>query len=85
MAQITKEGASEIAQRHDGGKELEVFGITDTLPSNCNIYNPAKDCWFILCSYEHPEGEPGLHGSRLICVSKSTGRIVYDGSAHDEG
>jgi hypothetical protein len=59
------------------------FRITDTLPDNCAVYNPPTNCWFILFS-ENPF-PMRLQSSRLVAISKSTGEIVCDGSANDEG
>ena len=83
MTQITKEDALKIAQRHNDGKELNAQQITDTLPSNCGIYNVPKNCWYVFSSYEHSRHM--LCSSRLICICRLTGKIMYDGSAHDEG
>lgn len=81
---IAKRKALEIAKKHNNEpRELKVYKITDTLPDNPVIeYSGFKNCWYILCAYEKPLG---LHSSRLICVSKATGKILFDGSAGDEG
>jgi hypothetical protein len=47
------------------------------------IYNRARDCWFVLSSEE--EIIIRLRSSRFVAISKSTGEIVYDGDANDEG
>jgi hypothetical protein len=62
---------------------VDVFTITDTLPGNCVVYNPPTNCWFILF-LENPL-RMRLQSSQVVAISKSTGEIVYDGSANDEG
>ncbi len=84
MNTITKEQALDISKKHifDG---LEAFQVTDTLPEACRVYNaPKEGCWYILYP-SHFEPGTNIESSRLICVSKSTGQILYDGSASDEG
>ena len=83
MGRINKEKALEIAREHALRVELDIFDITDSLPPGCSVYNAPKDCWYISCSYNLPFH--ALTSSRLICVSKTTGEVVYDGSANDEG
>ena len=41
----------------------------------------AKDVWVV---YKNPEGF-GLKSSDVVLVSKRTGRVLYEGSACDEG
>ena len=45
---------------------------------------PPTDCWFVLFQliYDQP---CILQSSRLVTISKRTGKIVYDGDARDEG
>jgi hypothetical protein len=71
------------ARRHRRCKTVEGFSMTDTLPDNCAVYNPPTNCWFILFSESRFQWR--LQSSRLVAISKSTGEIVYDGSANDEG
>ena len=76
MEKINKEKALKIAKKHATRvEEPDIFSITDSLPSNCVTYGaPTKDCWYILCSYIVP-----LTSSGLICVSKTTGKVVFSG------
>lgn len=83
MEIINKERALEIATEHASRIVLHTFKNTDSLPSNCAVYNAPKDCWYIFCSYDPTSFD--LRSSRLICVSKANGEVVYDGSANDEG
>jgi hypothetical protein len=41
----------------------------------------ASDVWVV---YKNPEGF-GLKSSDVVLVSKRTGRVLYEGSASDEG
>lgn len=81
---ITRAQAAEIVRallraegRADTGPE-----ITDGIPDGCCVYNAPTNCWSARLSL-------GIHGllcsSRLICISKDDGRVLYDGSAEDEG
>ena len=81
---ISKDQALEIYKAHIAEDNQQIFKITDSIPSNINVYGlPSEECWYILCSY-HPHAHL-ISSSRLICISKNTGRILFDGSANDEG
>ena len=86
-AGLTEQDALNIfknyMEQHESGREI--FRITDSLPVNCHPYNvPSHDCWYVLCS-ANPSHVYMLCSSRLIVISKTTGEVVYDGSANDEG
>jgi hypothetical protein len=83
---ITQEAALEIFQKYieQQKPKVEIYEITETRPSNCHAYIPSKeDCWYILYSMNRPIGM--ICSSDLIVISKKTGKIVYSGSANDEG
>ena len=82
---ISKEQALEIFRAHIAKDEPKIHNITDA-PPNVNVFGglPSEECWYILCSF-NPHGSTMLNSSRLICISKITGRILFDGSANDEG
>jgi hypothetical protein len=80
---INRDEALALFHERHPPATVEGFRITDTLPDNCAVYNPPTNCWFILFS-ESPF-QWRLQSSRLVAISKSTGEIVYDGSANDEG
>lgn len=63
--------------------QAEIYRLTDSLPEGCHPYGaPAGNCWYALVS----RGSPGpLTSSRLICISRDDGRVLFDGSAGDEG
>jgi len=56
-------------------------------PSNCHIYGmPKEPCWFIYVPWgDECGGTTMLRSSRVILVSKQTGKVLYDGSAGNEG
>ena len=56
--------------------------ISPICPDNCRVGLADRDCWFVKFSLDR---EPILCSSRLFAVSKSTGEIIYDGSANNEG
>jgi hypothetical protein len=57
-------------------------GSTPRTPDGRFIGWIPPDCWFILFSL-------GFHGeispSRLVCIAKSNGEILFDGDVRDEG
>jgi len=62
---------------------VRVCAITDVLSDNCGVYSPPRNCWFILFS-ENPLPMQ-LQSSRFAAISKSTGEMVRDDLANDEG
>jgi len=64
----------------------EQYRCYDTKPDNCRIYNmPAEPCWFQYVPWADGQDGLMLRSSRVILISKLTGRILYDGPANDEG
>jgi hypothetical protein len=55
------------------------------IPGKVCIYSaPTEPCWFIFAPWN--DGKVMLiRSSRIILISKETGRIMYDGEAGDEG
>ena len=74
---ITQEQALEIAQEEIGIQHLEIGDSSLTQ----NIYNVSEDCWVFVI----PMREIMICASEVILISKSTGKVVYTGSAYDEG
>jgi hypothetical protein len=56
----------------------------DTLPDGCDVYGVPTNFWFVQFFLTYDDTSI-LQPSRLVAVSKSTGEIVYDDSANDEG
>ncbi|MDO8369868.1 MAG: hypothetical protein Q7S71_04055 [Candidatus Nitrotoga sp.] len=81
---ITKQLALAIAARalpNHGGQ----FKCYSQKPDNCRIYgiNTDQPCWYIYVPWE--DGMLSLRSSRVLVISRLTGKILYDGSAGDEG
>jgi hypothetical protein len=63
------------------------FAIYDHFPDNCHVYMSwpeDKPCWFVRCPWGDGLDGTMLRSSRLMVISKHGGRVLYDGSAHDE-
>lgn len=81
---ITKQRALAIAARTltpHGGQ----FECYSQKPNNCRIYgiNTDQPCWYVYLPWE--DGMMALRSSRVMVISRLTGKILYDGSAGDEG
>jgi hypothetical protein len=68
---------------------LEIYEVGESGPESCALLRAGRsigriprNCWFVWFSL-------GFHGvigpSRLVCIAKSNGAIVFDGDASDEG
>ena len=84
---ISQDEAIAVAKKHHG-EGFEFFKITRGIPNNCRIYGSGDwvpdNVWCVLCS-AHPNNHYILASSRAIVIFKDTGKILYDGSANDEG
>jgi len=79
---VGKQQALRIAQKRCTPR-LEEFQLATRKP---NIYGvPEEDCWTIYAPRQKGEEEPMLGSSRIIMISRKNGKILYDGSARDEG
>jgi hypothetical protein len=80
---ISRQEALKIAQKQCT-PPIDAFKIYDLKPSGCCIYWAKKkdeESWYVT-----PPGDSGMLAStHAIVISKKTGRVVYDGSANDEG
>ena len=60
--------------------------VSSTKPERLNIFNmPTEPCWY--ASVPWGDGRDGtmLRSSRAVLVCMNSGRVLYDGSAGDEG
>ena len=61
----------------------------DGLPDNCNLYFTeaisGEPFWYIFAPWQDGRDDTMLRSSRIIMISKRTGKIFFDGSAGDEG
>jgi len=79
---LTKEKAQQIIYKHLIAQVLRNFEIQDGIPVGCILYGVPKDepCWTARIAPEKTMVGP----SRIICISKQTGRIIYDGFTNEE-
>ena len=88
---ISKEEAGEIAlteamrtmgSAESKGERVEIYRVTDQRPTGAYM-SDQDPAWFVYVPWF--DGFSGLQASRVIAVSKIDGRVLYDGSAGDEG
>lgn len=79
---ISKEEALKIAEEKTGQK-LDIADMEDGVPYNRVYALNFNNVWGIKC--EMTPGAFMLESSRLVLIDKETGKVVYDGSAGDEG
>jgi hypothetical protein len=74
---IYREEARKIAIRYLGEQYLGSLAFHDALPDYAHIYTnvPLEDLWFVPV----PSNTYKVGGGRLVCISRKTGQIVYDG------
>jgi len=73
--------ASEKALRNS-----EYYRCLDPIPGSYSIYNmPTEPSWCIYAPWEDGLEGKMLRSSRVILISKESGKVLYDGSANDEG
>jgi hypothetical protein len=79
---LTKEKALQIIRKHLMQKVLRNIEIQDGLPKGCILYSVPSDepCWTVRIPPEQLRTGP----SHIICISKNTGRIIYDGFTNEE-
>ena len=88
-ARLFKENGSRnavaIVRRHVG-RDVEIYRVCDN-PEGLAIYygKPREPFWCVYVSRN--DGMDGMvfRSSRVVLVSKATGKILYDGDAGDEG
>lgn len=82
---ITRTEARRRAERHVLNRMFKGAMVRDGAGVRLGIYFrggwTAKDVWVV---YKNPE-QLALKSSEVVLVSKRTGRVVYEGSAGDEG
>jgi len=68
--------------------DIRRFRVHETMPENIKVYminTPNEDCWYVFAPWgNRPDGSM-LRSSHLFIISKKTGRVLYNGSANDEG
>lgn len=81
---LTRGEALQVAIKYLGEQYLgllSVSDIDDKLPEYAAIYSSDgfKNCW-VICVPALPHESGRVGGGRVICISKDTGKILYDGS-----
>lgn len=79
---LTREKALQAIRKHLIAQIPRDIEIQDGLPEGCILYGVSKDetCWTARIPPEIPRTGP----SRIICISKKTGRIIHDGLSNEE-
>jgi hypothetical protein len=89
---ISKKDAEDIALRHVATSLRNAVQKWDVpwapraieRPSKLAFYvAPGVPAWYIHTPWL--DGHVALRSSRVLAISKSDGRVLYDGSANDEG
>lgn len=80
--ELTKEKALRIICKQLMREVLHDIEIQDGIPEGRILYGVPKDepCWTACMPSEVMMMGP----SRIICMSKKTGRIIYDGLTNEE-
>jgi hypothetical protein len=82
---VSRREAAAIACRHIA-PPLDAVRVVDGKPENARIYSPpVEPCWYVHAPWGDGKDGHMLRSSRLMAVSKTSGRVLYDGSACDEG
>ena len=79
---ITRAGALRRAGRHVLDRMFKGATVRDGAEARINAYNVRhKDTWVVYknCAMT------GLRASDVVVICKRTGRVLYEGSAGDEG
>ena len=83
---ITPAEARRRAARHVAERMFKGARVADGAKVNLCIYNQGgwkhSDVWVV---YKNADNAALLTSADIIAVSKRTGRVVYEGSAGDEG
>ena len=77
---ITREEAPQIFRKRYGGQDLKIHEITDGKPSGA-VFNRPDNVWSITFGTQISALVIN-EASRIVCVSKISGDIVYDGWCH---
>lgn len=88
MAEINRERAAEIAAdtlMRRIRSDLRVRDFAETGWSHLPFYSAAnidpRDCWIAF----YPTEGPTLRSSHIAVISKTSGEVLYEGPANDEG
>lgn len=82
---ITPAEARRRAARHVLNRMFKGAQVADGSTVHLGIYSgnwKAAEVWIV---YKNPENPMAMKSSDIVVVSKRTGRVLYEGSAGDEG
>ena len=85
MMGLSRTEALRMFNKRYRSPELTIYAIGDTDvkgPERVPIFGRVPKAWYIRFSLDDA---PMIRPSRLVCVSKADGRILFDGDACDEG
>ncbi|MEI6862672.1 MAG: hypothetical protein WCL04_10530, partial [Verrucomicrobiota bacterium] len=84
--QVTADEARRIAVWASSDRSFATGEVRDGAEANVRAYAIDKDdCWVVYRSFDYDDDVIRLQSSWVALVCKRTGRLVYVGSAHDEG
>lgn len=79
---ITRAEARKRAARFVSKQQFDQAMVLDGAEARLNIYDwTSKDVWVVYKNHELT----ALKSSDIVIVCKRTGRVLYEGSARDEG
>jgi hypothetical protein len=79
---ITRAEARRRAERHVLNQMFKGATVCDGAEAGGNFYNVRReDTWVV---YKNPRGS-ALRSADVVVICKRTGRVLYEGSADDEG
>ena len=84
---ISRKKALRIVAKKSGA-DVEELKCYDKLPNNFRLYDKNsidESSWCVSVPWMDGRDGTMLRSSRIILVSKHTGKILFDGSANDEG
>jgi hypothetical protein len=82
---ITRAEARRQAARHIAKGMFKGATVRDGATARLNLYfqgrRTVRDAWVVYKNHE----DGALRSAEVVLVSKRTGRVLYEGPAHDEG
>ena len=79
---ITRAEARRLAGRHVLNRMFKGATVRDGVEAGGNLYGVRrKDTWVV---YKNPRVS-AFRSADVVVVCQRTGRVLYEGSAHDEG
>jgi hypothetical protein len=86
--QIDEQAALQIAVKQASKPPDVDVSQFKIFPSNPGIHiyaMPTEPCWFVYAPWGDKFDGIMLRSSRVIIISKQSGKVLYDGSTNDEG